>query len=229
MDSPATSGTTDSRIRARFRLRLDDFPSSFHACDGWRFLRSLAGRHFSARASFHELPHGRDDAGHDACHEGDTKQPQSSFTDVLVRDVHGTPNGFHRCLPNELVVSRSCERGPSFCSMPVKYSPNRTFPGSRSGTRSKRSFPSLLVANHLKHGMMTVRKRDQAKDKKSNQEDGKHHQGAIPDSGNAHGTPTTSPHHKSSDHSARQPSAGRKGAMTLLSFVVLGAGLAIAW
>jgi hypothetical protein len=86
-----------------------------------RFLRSLAGRHFSARAAFHKLPHGRDDAGHDACHEGDTKQPQSSFTDVLVRDVHGTPNGFHRCLPNELVVG----------------------------------------GNHLKHGMMTVRKRDQ--------------------------------------------------------------------
>jgi Domain of unknown function (DUF4396) len=86
-----------------------------------------------------------------------------------------------------------------------------------------------LVANHLKHGMITVRKRDQAKDNKSNQEDGKHHQGAILDSGNAHGTLTTSPHHKFSDHSARQPSAGRKGAMTLLSFVVLVAGLAIAW
>jgi hypothetical protein len=86
-----------------------------------------------------------------------------------------------------------------------------------------------LVANHLKHGMMTVRKRDQAEDNKSIQAHGMDHHGATSDSGHTPDTPTPLPNHKSSGHTARQPSAGRKGAMTLLSFAVFGVGLAIAW
>src|SRR6266404_8086016 len=86
-----------------------------------------------------------------------------------------------------------------------------------------------LVANHLKHGMMTVRKRDQAEDSKSIQEHRMDHHGAMSNSGHAADAATPGHSHKSSEHTAPLPSAGRMGAMTLLSFVVFGIGLAIAW
>jgi hypothetical protein len=84
-----------------------------------------------------------------------------------------------------------------------------------------------LVANHLKHGMMTVRKHDQAEDNKSIQVQKMDHHGGM--SGSGHATDTAAPfhNHKSADHSAPQPSAGTKAAMTLLSFVVFAIGLAI--
>jgi hypothetical protein len=83
-----------------------------------------------------------------------------------------------------------------------------------------------LVANHLKHGMMTVRKHDQAEDNKSIQGHQMDHHGGMPGSGHAIDTAAPFRNHKSAD-SAPQPSAGRKAAVTLLSFVVLAIGLAI--
>ena len=84
-----------------------------------------------------------------------------------------------------------------------------------------------LVANHLKHGMMTVRKYDQAEDNKSIQVHQMDHHGDM--SRSSHATDTAAPfhNHKSADHSAPQPSAGRTAVMTLLSFVVFAIGLAI--
>jgi hypothetical protein len=75
--------------------------------------------------------------------------------------------------------------------------------------------------------MMTVRKHDQAEDNKSIQVHQMGHHGGM--SGPGHATDTAAPfhNHKSADHSAPQPSAGRKAAMTLLSFVVFATGLAI--
>jgi hypothetical protein len=45
----------------------------------------------------------------------------------------------------------------------------------------------------------------------------------------SHATDTAAPfhNHTSADHSAPQPSAGRKAVMTLLSFVVFAIGLAV--
>jgi hypothetical protein len=84
-----------------------------------------------------------------------------------------------------------------------------------------------LVANHLKHGMMTVRKRDHAEDNKSIQIHQMDHHSGMSGSGHATDTAALFHNHKSADHSAPQPSAGRKAAMTLLSFVVFAIGLAI--
>ena len=84
-----------------------------------------------------------------------------------------------------------------------------------------------LVANHLKHGMMTVGKFSQAEDNKSMQVHQMDHHGGM--SGFGHATDTAAPFHKpkSADHTAPQPSAGSKAAMTLLSFVIFAIGLAI--
>jgi hypothetical protein len=83
-----------------------------------------------------------------------------------------------------------------------------------------------LVANHLEHGMMTVRKYDQAEDNKSIQvHQMDHHSGMS----GGYATDAAAPfhNHKSADHSAPQPSVGRTAVMTLLSFVVFAIGLAI--
>src|SRR5258708_33927220 len=84
-----------------------------------------------------------------------------------------------------------------------------------------------LVANHFKHGMMTVRKHDQAEDNKSIQVHQMDHHGDM--SGSDHATDTAAPfhNHNSSDHSAPQPSARRKAAITLLPCVGVATGLAV--
>ena len=82
-----------------------------------------------------------------------------------------------------------------------------------------------LVANHLKHGMMTVRKHDQVEQSKSTQVHRMDDHSGI--SGSGHATDTAAAFHndKPADHSASPVSVGRKAAMTLLSFVVFAIGL----
>lgn len=86
-----------------------------------------------------------------------------------------------------------------------------------------------LVANHLKHGMMTVRKGDQTDNHQSTPARGMDHHAAMLDSGYVLDPSKSADDRKSSKHGAPRPSAGMKGAMTLLSFVVFGLGLVVAW
>ena len=165
MDSHTAFDGTGSRIHPWFRFWLDDFPGSFHARHGWRFLLPLIAQHFSARAAIHEFPHGRNDAGHDSGHEGDAKQPQSFRTNVW------------------FVMSMALLAG-FIVAYPMNW---------------------WLVANHLKHGMMTVGRRDQTKNHQSIQEHLVDHHAAMSDSGLAFDIdiPPGSHSQKSSKHSHR--------------------------
>jgi Domain of unknown function (DUF4396) len=84
-----------------------------------------------------------------------------------------------------------------------------------------------LVANNLKHGMMTVGRHDQVDQGKSTQVHQLGHPSGMAGSGHATNTAAISPSHEPADHSTQQVSAGRRTAMTLLSFVVFAIALAI--
>jgi hypothetical protein len=84
-----------------------------------------------------------------------------------------------------------------------------------------------LVANHLKHGMMTVRKQNQTDHHQLAHARGMDHHAAMPDSGSTLNTPKSSDDHESSKHSASLPSARVQRAMSLLSFFVFGLGIGI--
>lgn len=82
-----------------------------------------------------------------------------------------------------------------------------------------------LVANHLKHGMMTVRKGNQAEDQPMH---GRMNPGSEM-SGSRHRLPMPqmSHSHESPEQTAAQPSGRAKSAMTLLSFLVFGAAILV--
>jgi hypothetical protein len=84
-----------------------------------------------------------------------------------------------------------------------------------------------LVANHLKHGMMTVRKHDQVDQSKSTQVHRMDDHSGMSGSGHSEDTAAAIHNHKPADHSAPRVSVGRMAAMTLLSFVVFAIGLGI--
>jgi len=83
-----------------------------------------------------------------------------------------------------------------------------------------------LVANHLKHGMMTVGKHDQVDQIKSTQVHQMGHHSGMAGSDRATDTAAISPIHEPVDPITQHVSAGRKTAMTLLSFVVFAIALA---
>jgi hypothetical protein len=82
-----------------------------------------------------------------------------------------------------------------------------------------------LVANHLKHGMMTVRKgnpvRDQPMQGRTN------HGSEMSGSGQTLPMPQMSHSQESSEQTAPQPSAAAKSAMTVLSFLAFGASILV--
>ena len=82
-----------------------------------------------------------------------------------------------------------------------------------------------LVANHLKHGMMTVRKGNQVKDQPMH--GGTDHGSAMSGSGRTLPMPQMSYRYESERQTARQPSAGSKSAMTLLTFLAFGAAILV--
>ena len=84
-----------------------------------------------------------------------------------------------------------------------------------------------LVANHLKHGMMTVRKGNQAKDQPMH--GGMDHGSAMSGSGHTLPMPQMSHSHESKEQTAPRPSAGAKSVMTMLSFLVFGAAILVIW
>jgi hypothetical protein len=82
-----------------------------------------------------------------------------------------------------------------------------------------------LVANHLKHGMMTVRKGNQAKGQPMH---GRMNPGSeMPGSGERLPMPQMSHSHESPEQTAPQPSAPAKSAMTVLSFLVFGVAILV--
>jgi len=82
-----------------------------------------------------------------------------------------------------------------------------------------------LVANHLKHGMMTVRKGNRAKDQAMHE---KMNPGSeMSGSGDRLPMPQMSHSHESAEQTAAQPSGRAKSAMTLLSFLVFGAAILV--
>jgi hypothetical protein len=85
-----------------------------------------------------------------------------------------------------------------------------------------------LVANHLKHGMMTVRKGNQAKD--HTPMPGKMDPGSgMEGSEHTLSMPQMSASHESKGHTTSQPSAGAKLVMTLSSFLAFGAAILVVW
>jgi Domain of unknown function (DUF4396) len=85
-----------------------------------------------------------------------------------------------------------------------------------------------LVANHLKHGMMTVRKANGPKDPQPvyTKMD---HGSAMSGSEHASPIPQMSLSPESPEHVTPKPSASAKAAMTLLSFFVFGAAIVVIW
>ena len=82
-----------------------------------------------------------------------------------------------------------------------------------------------LVANHLKHGMMTVRKGNQAKEQPMHE---KMNPGSeMSGSRDRLPMPQMSHSHESPEQTAAQPSGGAKSAMTLLSFLVFGVAILV--
>jgi hypothetical protein len=84
-----------------------------------------------------------------------------------------------------------------------------------------------LVANHLKHGMMTVRKGNQAKDQPMH--GSIEHSSTMPGSAHTLPMPQMSHSRESKATATVQPSTGAKSVMTLLSFLAFGAAILVVW